>query len=72
MAKPARMGVLCLALGLLALLPLDWWPSPFSGQGLGLIGVALAIIVLGTLITSIIRLRHAFVELLPHNHDEPQ
>lgn len=72
MAKPARMAVLCLALGLLALLPLDWWPSSLSGQGLGLIGVALAIIVLGTLITSIIRLRHAFVELLPHNHDEPQ
>ncbi len=72
MAKPARMTVLCLALGLLALLPLGWWPSPFMGQEIGLIGGTLALITLGTLATTIIRLRHAFVELLPNDHHDPQ
>jgi phosphatidylglycerophosphate synthase len=72
MAKPARMAVLCLALGVLALLPLAWWPSSSSGQGIGLIGGSLVIITLGTLVTAIIRLRHAFVELLPNDHHDPQ
>lgn len=71
MAKPARMTVLCLVLGSLALLPLDWWPSASSGQGLGLIGGALSLIIAGTLATTLIRLRHAFVELLPNDHHDP-
>lgn len=71
MAKPARMAILCLALGLLALLPLDWWPSPTSGKAFGLIGFSLVLITLGTLITTLSRLRHAFVELLPNDHHDP-
>lgn len=71
MAKPARMTVLCLTLGLMAFLPLDWWLSTDTGQGLGLIGYTLALITLGTLITAIRRLRHAFVELLPNDHHDP-
>ncbi len=72
MAKPARMAILCVSLGLLALIPLNWWPSPAGWQGFGLIGGTLALITLGTLVTTIIRLRHAFVELLPNDHHDPQ
>lgn len=61
MAKPARMVILCLAVGILALIPTPWWPTPIGS--LGLIGIALAVIFAGTVITAVIRLRHASREL---------
>lgn len=68
MAKPARMVVLCLAAGILALLPGKWWITNSSGTGP--IGLSLLLIILGTLVTAAIRLRHAAIELQsPQNHD---
>jgi len=61
MAKPTRMLTLCLAAGALALLPGPWWPT--TTGGLGLIGLTLALITLGTGVTAVIRLRHAATEL---------
>ncbi|MGB6219910.1 CDP-alcohol phosphatidyltransferase family protein [Haloferula sp.] len=63
MAKPARMVVVCLAMASLALLPLNDWKLSFSGQGIGPIGISLALVVVGTFVTSIVRLRHAAIEL---------
>jgi phosphatidylglycerophosphate synthase len=61
MAKPARMVILCVAVGVLALLPTEWWPVRFGG--LGLIAASLALIAAGTAVTSLIRLRRAAHEL---------
>ena len=64
MAKPARMVVVCLAMASLALLPLgDWRQSLGGGQGFGPIGLSLALVVIGTFATAVIRLRHAAHEL---------
>lgn len=69
MAKPARMTVLCVAVGLLALVPTQWWQSTAGASQPALIGISLVIIIVGTLITTIVRLRNAFTELQPCNHD---
>lgn len=63
MAKPARMVLLCVCVGVLALLPVDWWPTMHFGDGIGLIGASLIIISAGSLITVAHRLRHAGEEL---------
>ena len=67
MAKPARMVIVGLAFGVLVFIPLEWWPAGSGGLGLG--AAALAIITIGTVITSVIRLRHAAIEL-ESKHDD--
>lgn len=70
MAKPARMIVLCLAMASLALLPLNGFVLPSGGQGLGPIGISLALIVLGSFATVVTRLRHATRELRANHKDD--
>ena len=71
MAKPARMTLLCLGVGIPALLPVEWWPWAPLGPGIGLIGASLILISVGTLATTIHRLGRASRELEPVNHDDP-
>ncbi|MCQ8117997.1 CDP-alcohol phosphatidyltransferase family protein [Methylomonas rosea] len=58
MAKPMRMAIVIACCAYLGFTPDDWHPR-FGAAGYGLMALALAIIALGSVVTCIVRVRHA-------------